>query len=169
MSHPAGTTLFEHGPQPGLLGDVAALHGRYYAHHWNFPVFFECKVAREMADFLSRYDPTKDLMASLRPSGRVLASITLDGSDPTLAAGAAHLRWLIVDESLRGRGIGKQLLNEAVTFARHARFKSIYLTTFRGLDAAAALYAAAGFRVVEAFTGQTWGRPVIEQKFRMTL
>ena len=44
----------------GLLGDLAALHGRYSAGHWGFPVFFEDKVAREMGEYLSRYDAAKD-------------------------------------------------------------------------------------------------------------
>ena len=48
------------GLVPGLLGDLAALHGRNYAEHWGFPVLFEDKVAREMGEYLSRYDAAKD-------------------------------------------------------------------------------------------------------------
>ena len=50
------------GPVPGLLGDVAALNGQYYSEHWGFSVFFEKKVAKEMGEYLSRYDAAKDLV-----------------------------------------------------------------------------------------------------------
>ncbi|CAN0177328.1 unnamed protein product, partial [Phaeothamnion confervicola] len=157
------------GPQPGLLGEVAAMHGRYYGEHWNFPVAFECKVAREMAEFFARYDATRDLLLGLTNAGRFSASISLDGSDPTLASGEAHLRWFVVDEALQGKGVGRRLIGDAVAFARLAGFRSIYLTTFRGLDAAASLYRNAGFRVVDERSGVSWGRPVMEQRMELLL
>lgn len=169
MSAPLPTPVIHDGPVPGLLGDVAALHGRYYARHWGFPVFFECKVAIEMAAFLERYDPTRDLVLSVTGSGRILASVTLDGSDPALASGEAHLRWFVVDEPMHGRGLGKRMLTRAITFARDASYRSIYLTTFAGLDAAATLYASAGFRMVSSSPGNTWGREVTEQRQELAL
>jgi hypothetical protein len=41
----------------------------------------------------------------------------------------------------------------------------VYLNTFKGLDAARALYDRAGFRLVAEATGSTWGREVTEQRF----
>lgn len=157
------------GPQPGLIGDVAALHGRYYATHWSFPTEFEAKVAREMGDMLQRFDPARDLVASIADGDRIQASVTLDGSDPDLSPGQGHLRWFIVDDALRGRGFGKRLLTEALAFARATGLRSVYLTTFRGLDAAASLYARAGFVVTDEREGRTWGRTVVEQRLEVTL
>lgn len=168
MAH-AKAMRIELGATPGLLGDVAGMHGRYYARHWSFPTFFECKVAREMSEFLLRFDPARDLVLRVQPADRILASVTLDGSDPALPRGQAHLRWLIVDEAAQGRGLGKRLLEEAVAFARCAGFASIHLTTFRGLDAATALYTSAGFEVTQESEGQTWGRVVVEQRLELDL
>ena len=154
-------------PLAGVLGDVTALHGRYYARAWSFPITFEAKVAREMAEFLARYDPARDVLLSAVVGERVVASVTIDGSDPLLPVGLAHLRWFVVDAALRGQGVGKRLLAEAVGFARKAGFAGIYLTTFRGLEAAAALYAAAGFRVVAEEMGESWGREVVEQRMEV--
>ena len=39
---------------PGSLGRVAELHGMYYQQHWGFGLFFEAKVATELAEFLGR-------------------------------------------------------------------------------------------------------------------
>ena len=157
------------GPAPGLLGDIVALHGRYYARHWNFPIAFETKIATEMAAFFDRYDPTRDVVLSVRGVDRWLGSITLDGSDPSLDVGQAHVRWFILDPDMSGRGIGGRLLREAISFARQSGMRSIYLTTFRGLDAASKLYAAAGFRIADERRGQTWGREVAELRLELAL
>lgn len=162
-------TKVQSGPVPGLLGDVAALHGRYYAKHWDFPVVFEDKVAREMGEFLCRYDSKKDLVLWIGDSNRMLGSITLDGSDPELANGWAHLRWFILDESLAGQGLGKVMIDRIVAFARDAGYRAIYLTTFDGLPAAMALYRRAGFQIVEEQEGETWGRAVLEQRLELIL
>ncbi|MBT5495906.1 MAG: GNAT family N-acetyltransferase [Alphaproteobacteria bacterium] len=156
------------GPTPGLLGDVAALHGRYYAEHWDFPVAFEDKVAREMGGFLCRYDPAKDLVLWTGDPNRVLGTITLDGSDPELLDGWAHLRWFILHESLAGQGLGKVMIDRVVAFARDVGYRAIYLTTFDGLHAAMALYRRAGFQVVDEQEGETWGRSVLEQRLELT-
>ena len=157
------------GPAPGLLGDIVALHGRYYANHWNFPIAFEAKVAGEMAAFFDRYDPARDLVLSVRGVDRWLGSITLDGSDPALEDGQAHVRWFILDPEMSGRGLGARLLREAISFARQSGKRSIYLTTFRGLDAASKLYAAAGFRIGDERLGRTWGREVAELRLELAL
>jgi hypothetical protein len=44
------------GYVPGSLGRVAELHGTYYHKDWGFGLFFEAKVAAELAAFLGRYD-----------------------------------------------------------------------------------------------------------------
>ena len=157
------------GPLPGLLGDVAALHGRYYARDWGFPTYFEAKVAREMGDFLQRYDTSRDRVLSVSGNGRVLGSITLDSSDPDAQDGQAHLLWFILDEALAGQGLGKQLLGDVIAFARLAGLTSIYLTTFRDLEPAGTLYARAGFRIVAEEAGATWGQEVVEQRLQLDL
>jgi hypothetical protein len=97
----APDTALHLGPEPGLLGDIAALHGRYYAAAWGFPLNFEAKVAREIGEC---YDSTRDFILSLKSAGHFLGSITIDGSDPDNAVNEAHLRWFVVDRSLNGRG-----------------------------------------------------------------
>lgn len=156
------------GPCPGLLGDVAAMHGRYYAAHWNFPVYFEAKVARDMGDFLVRFDPERDAVFHIEVDGRVRASITVDGSDPELPPGQMHLRWFIADESLAGRGLGRQMLMRALDAAKERGARSIYLTTFDGLGPAMALYMGAGFKIVDEQAGATWGTTVLEQRMELT-
>jgi GNAT superfamily N-acetyltransferase len=152
---------------PGAIGGIAALHARTYAASHGFGAFFEAKVARELGDFLLRMDPARDLFRCATGSdGRVLGSIVLDaGEDPA----SAHLRWFILDPALRGQGLGRRWLAEAVDQARRIGAPEIHLWTLAGLDAAARLYAEAGFVLDREETAQQWGRAVTERRLVLRL
>lgn len=154
------------GYRPGLIADIIAAHMAYYAPAWGFGVAFETKLAAEMAAFQQRYDPARDLVLSATdPDGTLLGAITIDGLEGTGDAGA-HLRWFITTDAARGRGLGRQLLTEAVAFSDARGYRRLYLTTFAGLDAAGHLYAQAGFRLVCETTADDWsGGKVGEQLF----
>ena len=161
----AAPTTTLRGWRPGLLGDVVALQARYYSAAWGFGRYFEAKLARELAAFAGRYDPSQDLILSVEDGARTTGSITIDGSDPAAPGGLLHLRWFILGEGSRGRGLGRALVEEALAFARASGRPGVYLWTFAGLDAARRLYDAAGFELVEEHQGDTWGTPVREQRF----
>ncbi len=160
-----GTPVLRRGWRPGLLGDVVALQARYYAEAWRFGTFFEAKLARELAEFAGRYDPRQDLILSAVDGARTLGSITIDGSDPAAPEGYLHLRWFILGDGSRGRGVGRALMTESIAFARSLHRPGVYLWTFAGLDAARRLYDDAGFVLVEEHAGETWGTRVTEQRF----
>ena len=149
---------------PGAIGAIAAMHARFYAREHGFGLFFEAKVAAECAAFCGRFDPGRDGLWLLVDGGRILGSIAIDGAD----AAGAHLRWFVVDDSLRGRGFGGRMLEAATAFCRRAGHRRVHLTTFAGLDAARALYERYGFRLVAEADGQTWGTTVREQHFECT-
>jgi GNAT superfamily N-acetyltransferase len=79
--------------------------------------------------------------------GRLVGSIAVDGSQAERPG--ARLRWVIVEDLSRGRGIGKQLLRRALDFCMEAGFTSAFLWTVEGLPESLALYARHGFRIVE--------------------
>ncbi|MDJ0781342.1 MAG: GNAT family N-acetyltransferase [Desulfosarcinaceae bacterium] len=161
------TVKITRGYRPGSIGRVAELHGRYYHEHWGFGLFFESKVAIELATFLERYDDARDGFWLAKTAGRVEGSITIDGHRAMHAG--AHLRWFIVSEALQGGGVGKRLIETAIGFCRQRGFRRIYLWTFEGLDAARHLYTAAGFTLVEQHRGTQWGAAVNEQRFERCL
>lgn len=154
------------GYLPGAIGAVATLHAGYYGAQHGFGAFFEAKVAREFGEFVARFDPARDGLWLVVDAGRVLGAVVVDGSEPAARAhGVAHLRWFILAEALRGRGLGRRLLDHAMAFCRHAGYPLVYLNTFAGLDAARALYERAGFRLVQEVEAETWGHPMREQRF----
>jgi GNAT superfamily N-acetyltransferase len=151
------------GWQPGTLGQVVSLHGRYYAREWGFGPYFEAKVAAGMAEFIPRLDPSRDLFLAARRGAHLLASITIDGSETE--ADEAHLRWFITSDAARGTGIGRRLMTEAMAFCDRVGFALVYLDTFKGLDAARHLYEAHGFALTSEQPDTTWGVEVTEQRF----
>ena len=151
------------GYVPGALGRVVELHGLYYSQHWGFGLYFESRVASGMAEFLERYDEDKDSVWFVTVDGTVEGSVAIDGKHAQTEG--AHLRWYIISDKLRGTGTGKNLLNTAVEFCRQRDYKSVYLHTFEGLDAAKHLYEKIGFQLVSQKLGMQWGKEVNEQRF----
>jgi len=148
------------GGCPGLLGEIAAAHGRYYAANWRFGVFFEAKVARECGAYLERAK-AGDLTLSAWDSESFAGSLILDLHDPE-APGWAHLRWFIVPGA--GKGLGRDLMARAMAHLDQAGMPC-FLTTFRGLAAARRLYQDFGFTLVSELDGESWGTKVTEQRF----
>ena len=150
------------GYVPGGIGDIASRHGRFYAQHWGFGVYFERRVAKELADFAQSLPDANRALWLCVENHRCLASLAIDGNPDTRLA---HLRWFIVDDSLRGTGVGRKLMSQAMQFV-DARFDETYLNTFKGLDAARHLYESFGFALVHEEAGTQWGSTVTEQQFR---
>ncbi|PLX38523.1 MAG: MarR family transcriptional regulator [Hyphomicrobiales bacterium] len=153
----------EAGYRPGLIARCTELHARYYARTVGFGCAFEAKIAHETADLVARLDnPANGAWAAI-DSGRIVGTIMIEGD--ISPERPAHLRFFILEDHLRGSGIGRQLLARAVEFCDGKRFPEVELWTFRGLDAARALYEAAGFTCVYDEPGMRWGSQVSEQRF----
>ena len=162
-SEPSPAIEIHEGFLPGAIGRVAEMHGRYYAREWAMSSFFEARVASGMAEFSQRLDrPDNQIWLALQ-AGEIVGSIAIDGED--LGEGKAHLRWVIVDDGLRGSGIGRRLVDAAVKFCDERAFPEVHLWTFKGLDAARKLYEAAGFVLAEEWSGDQWGQVLTEQRF----
>ncbi|MFC0401885.1 helix-turn-helix domain-containing GNAT family N-acetyltransferase [Paraburkholderia rhizosphaerae] len=151
----------ETGYRPGCIGDIAGLHGRYYVRESGLGSFFERRVATELAEFADKLPASGKELWCYVDDDRILASIAIDGDETT---GKAHLRWFIVDDALRGTGIGRQLLTRALDFV-DARFNETFLWTFKGLDAARHLYESEGFMLTHEAEGTHWGKTMVEQRF----
>jgi GNAT superfamily N-acetyltransferase len=149
------------GYQPGAIGRIVELHAEYYHRHWGFGLFFEAKVAMELAAFLTRFEKGRDGFWTLLDGDQVKGSIVIDGLKA--ATEGAHLRWFIVSPELKESGWGKRLMTEAVTFCDALAYRRITLWTFEGLNTARHLYESFGFRLLSQKEGRQWGARVIEQ------
>jgi len=150
---------------PGSLGTIIALHGQHYAHNWGFGTFFEAKVAHELAAFTGRM-ASNDLVLLAYDNEGLAASIVLDLNDPMSGERGGHLRWFICAERCRGTGIGRKLMDRAMSHADDHSNGDVWLTTFAGLEPARHLYESYGFTLTLEQEGEAWGTVVTEQEFR---
>jgi ribosomal protein S18 acetylase RimI-like enzyme len=150
---------------PGSLGTIIALHGQHYAHNWGFGTFFEAKVAHELAAFTGQM-ASNDLVLLAYDNEGLAASIVLDLNDPMSGERGGHLRWFICAERCRGTGIGRKLMDRAMSHADDHSNGNVWLTTFAGLEPARHLYESYGFTLTLEQEGEAWGTVVTEQEFR---
>lgn len=148
------------GYRPGVLGRVVELHGRYYSREWGLGLYFEAKVARELAEFLQRMTEGDGIWVA-RVDGEMAGAIVIDGHD----GAGARLRWFILDESCHGLGLGGMLMQAAMDHCRAQGFERVWLSTFAGLVAARHLYEKHGFRLYSESDGaHLTGNPALTEQ-----
>ena len=81
----------------------------------------------------------------------------------------AQLRWLLLHPDLRGQGIGRLLVQEAISFCKASGYSSIFLWTVSTLTPATNLYESVGFGLTEEKTHVAWGSLITEQRYDLKL
>ena len=152
---------------PGSIGRIVELHANYYYLNWGFGLFFEARVAKEMSEFLSRFEEARDGFWIVSLNDRIEGGIAIDGIKAR--TDGVHLRWFIVSPEVRGQGFGRRLMEEAISFCMEKDYRKVYLETFEGLHAARHLYEKFGFRLMQQAEGAQWGKKVTEQKYELLL
>lgn len=152
---------------PGAIGKITELHATYYHDNWGLDVSFETQVGRELSEFISELQENRDGFWVAEVGGDFAGSVAIDGRQA--GKQGARLRWLIVDPRFQGRGVGRELVKEALEFCKKAGYKKVYLWTFKGLDAARFLYERSGFRLREEHDVDQWGKNLTEQRFDLDL
>lgn len=133
---------------PGLIGAVSALFGQTIAASHGVDWTLDAMIAEEQCSFFRRFDPERDRVWVAMENEAPRGALTIDGPRPESGRDAARLRFFILDESLRGRGLGRHIMDQAMQFCREKGYQRLFLTTLPGLDAAMRLYAGQGFRQV---------------------
>ena len=78
-------------------------------------------------------------------------------------------RWVLVDPAARGIGLGKQLMDQAMTWSREQGCTHLYLETTDGLPESQTLYDKLGFRVIYNEPEMLWDgvRPLIKMELSL--
>jgi len=140
--------------RPGDLGHIISLHGEVYDPLGGYGLTFEAFVGRTIAEFVLDNNARGRIWLAERGDRLVgCTAIALrDGN-------RGQLRWVLVDPSARGRGIGKQLVHSAMDYCREENCKRVFLETTDGLPESQTLYENLGFVVTSESVEELWDGP----------
>ncbi len=144
------------------MGDVSWIlyrHATLYRDEYGWSASFEALAAEIVADFLKSHDPACEQCWVAERDGVILGSVFLVRAEERLA----KLRLLYVEPSVRGGGIGRRLVEECMSFARHAGYTRMTLWTNDVLTGARRLYDALGFEQVGETPHSDFGSPMVGQ------
>ncbi|MCZ7643193.1 MAG: bifunctional helix-turn-helix transcriptional regulator/GNAT family N-acetyltransferase [Pseudorhodoplanes sp.] len=151
--------------RPGDMGFVVERHGTLYPAEYGWDSRIEALTAEIVAAFLKNFDPVRERCWIAECDGETVGSVFLVRETDEVA----RLRLLIVDPKARGLGIGRRLVEECIAFARAAGYRKITLWTHAVLVAARAIYAQAGFRLVEEWTHDEFGKSEASETWEFSL
>lgn len=138
----------------GDLGRIIELHGSVYDTLDGFGLRFEAFVGRTIAEFI--LDDRANGQIWLAERGDRLVGCT---AIALREDGRGQLRWVLVDPSERGHGLGKQLVNAALEYSREQDCGSVFLETTDGLNESQTLYESLGFTETSDTTEDLWDGP----------
>lgn len=151
--------------RPGDIGWVVQRHGELYhaSHGWDGR--FEAMCADIGARFLERYDPSHERSWIGEIDGERVGAVFLVRRSKRVG----QLRFLFVEPSARGLGLGARLVSECVGHARWVGYRSMTLFTVASLDSARRLYEAEGFVLAHEEPGEGWAEGQTVQRWDLEL
>ena len=153
-----------HELRPGDIGYLIYLHGVLYAAEQGWDHTFEAYVAGPVGEF-GKSQSDRERIWIIEKDGAIVGSIAIVESSKE----EAQLRWFLLHPSIRGKGIGRRLVGEALSFCRECGYSKVFLLTEGALQAAAKLYLDAGFVLTEELRHEIWGAMVTEQRYELQL
>ena len=154
---------------PGDLGWVVMAHGEQYAAEFGWDASFEALVARIVADYATDHDPAREGAWIAERAGRRVGCVFCVRSREATDDATAQLRILLVTPEGRGLGLGRELVDRTIAFARAAGYRRLVLWTNEPLAAARRIYLERGFRLVDEERHRSFGAELVGQNYVLAL
>jgi DNA-binding MarR family transcriptional regulator/GNAT superfamily N-acetyltransferase len=151
--------------EAGDMGWVVRSHGLLYTAEYGYNDQYEATVADIVSKFIRHFDSKRERCWIAEMDGENVGSIFCVKESESIA----RLRLLFVEPKARGCGIGTQLVNECVKFARQAAYRKMVLWTQSDLPDARAIYKKFGFHRVNKKKHRSWGRTLIGETWELSL
>lgn len=153
-------------PRAGDIGQAISRQALLYNREFGWDETFEHLLLEIYHELATTPDPSKARMIVADLARLNVGSLfVLPADEP----GVAKLRVLYVEPFARGRGIGKGLVAEAISFAREAGFQTLTLWTQDCLTSARPIYQEAGFKLVGEEPHHSFGVDLNGQHWQLSL
>ncbi len=162
---PRNDVFILRNPEPGDLGWVTHKQSALYAKEYGWDWTFEGLAADIVGQFVKSFDAQKERCWIAERDGEIVGSVFVVKHDAT----TAKLRMLYVDETARGCGLGRRLVDECLRFARTKGYTRMILWTNDVLVSARRIYQAAGFVLIDESTHQSFGKQLVGQTWGIDL
>jgi GNAT superfamily N-acetyltransferase len=150
--------------RPGELGIISSRHCVLYREEYGFDGTFENYLLEGMSRFLWECGG-KGQVWVVDYWGCVMGAIAI------VETGEAEgqLRWFYLEPSCRGMGMGRRLMETALSYCEERNLEKVFLWTVRDLEQARRLYENFGFSLVTVHEHFLWGRQIVEEKWERQL
>lgn len=162
---PVSNLTIRHELRPGDIGTIVKRHGEIYHQEYGWDHTFEALAASVVSMMVENYDPARERHWIAEIDGEFAGCVFMIRNTDE----QAKLRCLLVDSRARGLGLGTQLVQECIAFARDAGYRSITLWTKDVLVPARRIYARAGFRCVHSWHDSEFGADLMSETWELTL
>jgi N-acetylglutamate synthase-like GNAT family acetyltransferase len=124
----------------------------------------EAYVAGSLSEF-ARSHSSLERIWIVEKDKKIIGSIAI----VKFSESEAQLRWLLLEPKVRGTGLGRRLVEEAVAFCKASGYSAVFLWTVSGLLVAEKLYRSVGFERTKDITHEMWGSMVTEDRYDLVL
>lgn len=147
--------------EEGDLQWIVDTHGEMYAREYGFDSTFPEYVREPLSRFHNTRKIGREEIWIAEKNNRKVGVVAVAFFEEDIA----QLRWFLLLEEERGKGLGNVLLKTAIDFAKGAGYKEMILWTVSILDAARYLYEKHGFKICEEIPHRIWGQDLVEEKW----
>jgi DNA-binding MarR family transcriptional regulator/N-acetylglutamate synthase-like GNAT family acetyltransferase len=148
-------------PQAGDYGWLVHRQAQLFARGHGWDHRFEGLLAQTVAEFSEGHDPQRETCMIAEQKGTVAGSALIT----QLAANTATVRMLYVEPDMQRLGIGTQLMNECVRFAKRAGYTKLSVTTESAWLDARRLFEQTGLTRRSAEPAQRFGRRLVLERW----
>lgn len=152
-------------PRAGDCGWLLQRQAQWFAAQHGWDSSFEAALARMVAEQIERGDARREMLRVAQQDQMVVGSAAIVGISTAVAA----VRLLWVEADMRRVGIGTQLLDECVRFARLAGYATLTLTVASALADARRLGQRIGFRLTGSTAERRFGQDLTLEKWELEL
>ena len=150
----------------GDIGWVVQSHAEIYGAEYGWGPSYEVLIAQIVSAYASEHDDEREAAWIAEVDGERAGSIfCVRGPDET----TAQLRLLLVTPAARGLGLGAELVDICLAFARAAGYKRMVLWTNEPLVAARHIYLSRRFRLTGSEPHELWGQSLVGQTYEIDL